>query len=150
MKAYAIVIACLLFSGVGSAQVEKILHATFDVDTLEALSFDITGEYVIEKWAGNMILIETVVKLYDANSNVLKFFIKEGRYDLELKMENGISSLSSKNNRSHPIKTSKGECVEETFIKVLIPENFKIENDKKIVRVLEEEELPTTSTDNEN
>ncbi|HEB62533.1 MAG TPA: hypothetical protein ENI82_05210 [Bacteroidetes bacterium] len=148
MKAYAILVACLLSFGVANAQVEKILHATFNIDTLETLSFDIAGEYHIEKWAGNMILAETVVKLYDANSHILDYFIKEGRYDLELKMENGITSLVSKNNRSHPIKTSKGECFEETFIKLLIPEDFNIENDKKIVRESkEEEEVPTTSTD---
>ena len=149
MKAYAIIVACLLCCGVANAQLEKILHATFPVDTLETLSLDIAGDYEIEKWAGNMILAETTVKLYDAGGSILKHFIKEGRYDLELKMEDSIASLVSKDNRSHPIRTSKGECFEETFTKLLIPEDFKVESKTKLIRE-SEEETPVTSTETGN
>ena len=150
MKACATLVLWLLFFGVADAQLEKILHATYEVDSLETISLEIAGEYVIEKWAGNMILAETTVKLYDGSKNILKHFIDNGRYDLVLSMEGKNAKLSSSITRNNPIRTKNGECYELTFTKLLVPEDYRVENNNMLVVDSPKQEIPMTSKQNEN
>ena len=51
----------IFFFQVASAQLTKVLHQTFEIDSVENVSISVVGEYEIEKWAGNNILTETKI-----------------------------------------------------------------------------------------
>jgi hypothetical protein len=140
MKFYTTLVCFILFCGLANAQLEKNIHSTFRVDSIESLTLNLSGDIKIEKWAGNMILAETNVKLYDAGGNVLKYFIEKGRYDLALTTEGSEGELASIDLRRAPIRTKNGECYEIVSIKLLVPEEFEVTADNKLTRPIKVEE----------
>jgi len=146
MKFYTTLVALLLFCGLANAQHEKNIHKTFQIDSVDILSINLSGDNIsIEPWAGNMILAQTNIKLFDAGSRgILKYFVDQGRYDLVLsEIENGEADLSSTKQKRAPIITKNGECREEVTVKLLVPEDFIInENQSQMIREKKEEEIP--------
>lgn len=146
MKFISTLFTLLLFCGLANAQHEKNIHETFQIDSIDILSLNLSGDNItVETWAGNMILAQTNIKLYDAGSpGILKYFVEQGRYELLLSdIENGQADLSSTKQKRAPIVTKNGECREEVTVKLLVPEDFIInENQSQMVREKKEEELP--------
>ncbi len=65
------------------AQLQKVLHRPFEVDSARVIVLDLYGEYEVQPWAGDNILVEMTVKLYQASDGLLKHFIeKEKRYEM--------------------------------------------------------------------
>lgn len=141
--------AMLLFAATANAQLQKILHQSFDIEEVTAISLDLHGEYEIEKWAGNTILTETHVQIYDATPSILRFFVENGRYDIEGSFSNETSfAMVSKDKVRKSLKTKEGECYEFIKVRILVPEDFTILDQKQLVKNTEQEELPVTSKDN--
>ena len=142
--------AMLLFAATANAQLQKILHQSFDVEEITAISLDLHGEYEIEKWAGNTILTETHIQLYDASPSILRFFVENGRYEIEGTASNETNfAMVSKDKVRKSLKTKHGECYEFIKVRILVPEDFTIVSQNKLVKNTEQEDLPVTSTDNE-
>jgi len=124
----------MLFALTAEAQLQKILHQSFEIEEVASISLDLYGEYEIEKWAGNTILTETSIQLYDANPNIFKFLVKNGRYEIESGGEGELFSLTSKDKQRRSIKTKEGECFEFVKLKIFIPEDFEIVDTKNLKR----------------
>ena len=117
----------LLFSTFSlSAQLEKTIHQTFDVADFDAISIDLIGDTTkIVAWAGNTILTETKVKLYDASKSILTHFMeKEQRYAIQSDSIGQELKLVSVHTERKPIRTRSGECPEYINIRVFVPEDF--------------------------
>jgi len=140
MKIFMALFISLFYFQISSAQLTKVLHQTFDIGEAETVSLGITGEYKIEKWAGNTIMTETSIELYDATPNILKYFVKAGRYEIEGEENNTSYKLASKNAERKAIRTKQGECYEFVKIRVFVPEDFDIVNDNSLVRMSPDEE----------
>ena len=109
-------------------QLRKVIHATFDTEQSTSINFDIYDEYEVQLWAGDNIMIETTVKLYEGSAGILKFFIEQGRYEIEGKLEGEVLAMVSKDKERRPIKTKNGECFEQVNHKIFLPDNF-VQND---------------------
>lgn len=116
------------------AQIKKTLHKTYEIDSVNAISMDLIGEYEVLTWAGSSVLVETSVELYDANINIFKFFLKEGRYKIDLNLDGQTAAFVSHDKVRKTIKTSNGQCWEIVKSKIYIPEEFVIIDETKMVR----------------
>lgn len=118
------------------AQLEKTIHQTFFIDDASSISVDLIGDSIsIVPWAGNTILTETKVELYDASPSILAHFLeKEQRYAIEADTTTSTLKLFSVNQERKPIRTRTGECPEIVQIRVFYPDNFAKEGDTKLVK----------------
>lgn len=107
------------------AQHQKYIHQTFELDTATTLVLDLYGEFVIEKWVGSSVMIETKASLYDASEAVFEHFLEQGRYLTEVTLEAGVLKLTSKDKERKEIKTSAGPRREEVQVRVFIPKNLQ-------------------------
>lgn len=131
-----------------SAQVQQITHQTFELsDSITMVELDIFGTYQVEPWAGNAILLETQVRLYNASQNILDHLLKIGRYELEEQPAGSLLRLVSKDKERPTIKTSKGECFEEVEQLIYIPEEFIPDREDRWRRPAREPETVSPSVD---
>jgi hypothetical protein len=143
-----ILLLSLLFLSINAnAQLQKIIHQSFDIDQITTISLDIQGEYEIEKWAGNTILTETHIQLYDASPSILRYFVEqEKRYDIIGSVYSETSfSLVSFDKVRKPLKTKYGEAFEFVKVRILVPEEFNISDPKTLVKNTKQEEMPVTA-----
>lgn len=137
-----ICIVMFLFTGLQLlAQQERSFHQNFTAEKYASVSINIPQEVTVEHWAGNTILTELSVEIYDVTPAVFKHFINEDRYSFTLE-ENGETAATIKytvENRQ-PIRTREGEVYEFIRIRLLVPETFDISDPTKIVRQLEVED----------
>ncbi|MFK7933625.1 MAG: hypothetical protein AB8G22_08945 [Saprospiraceae bacterium] len=117
------------------------MHQTFLLEEVDLVSLNIAGDVAVEKWAGNTILTETRVKIFDSSRGIINYFIKAGRYDI-VEEEFGSEGilLASKDNIRRPIKTQTGECREEIVVRIFIPEDFDDDGSGRLRRQEEEEQ----------
>ncbi|HFA51103.1 MAG TPA: hypothetical protein ENJ95_18985 [Bacteroidetes bacterium] len=129
---FSFCLATLSFS-----QLEKTIHQTFDVSQSNAISFDLVSDStVIVPWAGNNVLTETKIELYDASPSILKHFIeKDQRYAIQADSTSGVFRLSSVKMKREPIRTKNGECYENVQIRLFVPDDFELQGKNKLVRV---------------
>ena len=127
----------LLCTSLAQAQLEKTIHQTFFIEDFSSISVELVSDSMaIVPWAGNTILTETKVELYEASPSILAHFMeKEQRYAIEADTTGGAFQLYSVNQERKPIRTRFGECPEIVYIRVFVPDNFKKESDTKFVKV---------------
>ena len=120
------------------AQLEKVLHQTIDVDSINTIQVDIKGDVEIEIWVGNTILTETSVQLYDATPGIFKHFIEtEKRYEVVSETNNSAIRLYSFDSVRNSIRTKRGECFESVKVKVYIPDVFEVNDNLTMTRKIE-------------
>ncbi len=114
-----------------SAQNQRFIHCTFPLDTATTLELDLFGEYTVENWVGDAVMIETQVSLYNAPEGVFNYHIEQGRYKIEEEREGETLTLKSKDKDRRPIKIPKGNPEEKVTVKVFIPDVMKPAGDKR-------------------
>ena len=118
-----------------SAQLEKVLHQTFEIGEADKINLDLKGEYKIELWAGNTVMTETQIRLTDASPAILKHFVeKEKRYELVLDNTDGIVDLYNFDKERKAIRTKNGECIEQVKLRIFVPDNFESLNDSSLTK----------------
>jgi hypothetical protein len=118
------------------AQVEKTIHQTFDIGESKSIVLDLAGDYSIHPWAGNTLMTETKVELYDASPAIMNHvYEKEQRYKIESDTLGGTIKLISFDKKREAIRTRSGTCTEIVHIKVFVPENFQSEGETTFVKV---------------
>ncbi len=122
-----------------NAQLSQVIHQTFDIDEATSISLNLVGEYEIEKWPGNTIMTETSVQIYDATPSILKHFISAGRYEILGESTDDSYGLTAKDSERKAIQTRRGDCYEFIKMRVFVPEDFDVVDQKNLVRVIEEE-----------
>ncbi|HMO40316.1 MAG TPA: hypothetical protein PKC76_12595 [Saprospiraceae bacterium] len=126
MRSLYIIGLIVLASTFLSAQNQRFIHKVFELDTAFALQLDLYGAYETELWAGNTVMVETKVSLYNASENILTHFIKEGRYEVVAELAGHTLLLSSKEKTRQPLGTLKGGTSrEEVQVRVFIPEKMQ-------------------------
>lgn len=124
----------LVISQLANAQLSKVLHQSFEIGDVKTVSLNLVGEYEIEKWAGNTILTETSIEIYDAKPGIFNHFIKEGRYEIIADVQEATAALTSKDSERKSIRTKKGECYEFIKLKIFVPDDFNIDDPINLVR----------------
>ena len=136
LRSWIVLSFLLLFAFGVVAQMERTMYQVFEIDSAQIVRFEITGEYSVEEWAGNSILVETTVQLWDANKEILGHFIKEGRYDL---VADSTTDPHPRDVRIYtkfidrkPLKRRDGQkCLEIAVTKIFVPDTFYISEDRQ-------------------
>lgn len=139
--AEALVCLLVLCSAPSFGQLQKVFHQTIALEDISDVQMDLYGDYTVEAWAGDNILIETNVKLYQASDAILNFFIEQGRYAIESDTSNATTlRLFSKDKERRTIKTRNGECFEVVENRIYLPDDFTKSGDHGWVRTKREDE----------
>lgn len=118
------------------AQMERTIYQVFAVDSTTAINLDLAGLYEVHTWAGNSVLVETNIQIWNASPEILKHLIENGRYDVQ---SDTISAqeitIKTKERNRKPLKFQNVECTEIATAKVLVPDTFIVaEDNKRITR----------------
>ncbi len=123
-----------------SAQQKKILHNTYDLDSIKTIHIDIYDKPEIVMWSGNYLMTETKVELYLATQGIFKFYIeKKKRYDFVPTVNGTSFTLKSKDNTRKRIRTKKGECPEIVKVKIFIPDTYEAKGNNTWVSTIKED-----------
>ncbi len=126
----------LSFAFASYGQLEKTIHQTFDLSEKSTILLDLHGAYTIVPWAGNNVLVETKVQLFNSSAAVLKHFVeKDQRYLIEADTAAaGTVKLVSHDKKRASLRTKSGaESTEIVETRIFVPENFAIRDDKTLV-----------------
>lgn len=131
---FLLVFSCLLTPAF--AQLEKTLHQTFEVKEVKAITVNIPADYEVLSWPGDVILVETNVKLEQANAAIMSYVVENGRYQIQFEgNKDGSYLMSYKNPNPQKLKTKFGLCDEVVNIRIFVPESFEISDKTQIRRI---------------
>lgn len=120
---------CLVFAGHLSAQMERTVYQVFEVDSVQTVTLDIVGFTYPELhvWAGNSVMTEANIQVWDASPEVVNFLIGEGRYAFESERNADTLRVFTKVRQRKDIKLPgmRTKCVEQTTVKVFIPDIYE-------------------------
>jgi hypothetical protein len=139
-RIFGLLVFSLFFSAACFGQLEKTLHQTFDLGEKTTLMLDLYGEYAIVPWAGNNILVETNVQLFNSTTSVLKHFIeKDMRYQINADTtQSATLVLVSHDKKRIGLRTKTGAASTEVITtKVFVPEDFIVKDEKTLVKEAE-------------
>lgn len=143
---FSLLLFSVLLCPAANAQLEKLLHQTFETKGVQEITLDLSGnEITVESWAGNLIMTETKITLENATPAILEHFIKMGRYEVLENRPEGATSLTlvSKDKERRAIKSTKGEFKETVNVRVFMPEFFSASNEKgPWTRRIEQTDMP--------
>lgn len=106
-------------------------NSSFDLVDLDSLHFE--SKHSIEAWAGNTILVETTISISQGRAEIVDFFVKQGRYQINFDSVGTSRALTENTPKRKVIRTKEGPCAEKIFYKVFIPDVFVWEGDRPTV-----------------
>jgi hypothetical protein len=111
-------------------QLEKTIHQTFNVTDATNIAVQVSGDFKVENWPGDAVLVETSIKLENATNAILKHVVETGRYTIVLEDQGNGSNflLKEQNTKRAKINTKNGLVNETIEIKIFIPSFFDISN----------------------
>ena len=121
---YTFVYLASLYTPIPSSA--QVIHQSFEIGERKAITLSLDIPYEVETWAGNTILTETKVKMENIPPNILKHFVKQGRYEIVQNLSDSEIALSLKELDRRPIRTKNGEAEETINIRVFVPENCTV------------------------
>ena len=127
MPIWAILFIFLGSINVLMAQRATTYHQTFPLsESISSVIVDISYPFQVEKWPGNAIMVETNVKMKNISRQTMDFFIDQGRFDVVSIDNLNQLKLEMKPMVRKTITTRQGDCKEDIFFKVYIPESIAI------------------------
>ena len=133
MKSLFFLLCFFSISLAANAQLAKTIHQTFDLGEAETVDLNVQGDIEIEAWAGNSVMTETKIELYDATPAVLKYFVEElGRYEIEAQERGAGLALVSKDQTRRSIQYKGQQCYETTKTKIFVPDTYEIVGDTQL------------------
>ncbi|MCB0532237.1 MAG: hypothetical protein H6574_20235 [Lewinellaceae bacterium] len=112
-----------------AAQMERTVYQVFEVDSAKTVTLDIVGFTYPELhvWAGNSILTEANIQVWEASPEIVNFLIEQGRYAFEKEIEGDVLRIFTKIRKREDIKLPgmHTKCVEQTTVKVFIPDIYE-------------------------
>jgi membrane protease subunit (stomatin/prohibitin family) len=95
---------------------------------------EIAGDYEIIHWAGNSLLVETRIQIFNANPQILDYLVEQGRYAVLIDtLPDYRLFLRSKETNRKVIKTRLGTCTEFSAVRFFVPDNFYWTDDRKSI-----------------
>ncbi|MCC6460990.1 MAG: hypothetical protein IT260_11000 [Saprospiraceae bacterium] len=129
IKRMIAVCSSCFFLGQLSAQMERTVYQVFEVDSIQNISLDIVGFTYPELhvWAGNSIMTEANIQVWEAAPEVVNELIKQGRYAFESEKTGDLLRVFTKVRKREDFKLPgmKTKCVEQTTVKVFIPDIYE-------------------------
>jgi hypothetical protein len=127
-----IIMGAMLLLGVLTvtvAQNKRTIYQTFETDSAKTILLDLVGFTDIEiiGWAGNTVLTEVTVQLWDASPTILDHFVDLGRYKFEFKRDGETASITTQTRERKVIKTKisgPNGCLELSAVKIFVPDNY--------------------------
>lgn len=116
------------------AQVDKVIHQTFEVGAAKKINITVTGERVdIRPTKGSRVLVETTVELSNANARLLDYIVNNGRYDLVSTQNQTNNELELSSIKTRNVIMIRGkECKEKISYVIYIPESVEYANNSTI------------------
>ena len=112
-----------------SAQMERTVYQVFEVDSIQTVVLDIVGFTYPELhvWAGNNILTEANIQVWEASPEIVNYLIEQGRYAFDSEKKDDVLRVFTKIRKREDIKLPgmKTKCVEQTTVKVFIPDIYE-------------------------
>lgn len=112
-----------------SAQMERTVYQVFEVDSIQTVILDIVGFTYPELhvWAGNNILTEANIQVWEASPEIVNYLIDQGRYAFDFEKKEDVLRVFTKIRKREDIKLPgmKTKCVEQTTVKVFIPDIYE-------------------------
>ena len=129
----------LALASVARAQYSKTIHTTFEARGVDRVDIRVVDSLTVEHWAGDMILVQTDVRVYRATEGLFKYLVGEAdRYGVTGSRDGATLHLQSAVPDRKIIEASAGTLREETRVKVLLPEEFSGEGAGPYVRQTED------------
>ncbi len=125
------IFAVLLASTGLFGQIERSFYQSYEVDSVQRINLNLPEDFELYEWAGNTILVETHIQLFDATPTLLDFFVKQKRYEMAVTKTPEAIELAPFLADRKPIRTSRGECTEVVSVKVFVPDTFEWAVDDK-------------------
>jgi hypothetical protein len=148
MKIRHLFLLCCCFAAMlpfANAQMERTIYQVFPADSTPVISIDIPGTYEIVAWAGDNIMTETKIQVWNASPDIVKFLIENGRYHLVADTKEQSLAIATKIKERKPIKTPRGECTEIITVKIFVPDMYEwSKNDMKTLRIKTTTVAPAT------
>ena len=118
----------LFLPPLSEAQVHKSFHQIFEMsDSVSTIELKLVGEYEWEHWAGNTIMLQTKVELYDASQATLDYFWeKDERYKVEGQGGGKKMLLFALKQERPGIKVGGVQCFEIVKQRLFIPDTFEL------------------------
>lgn len=108
-----------------SAQMERTIYQVFPADSIPTIQLDLThATYEIVAWAGDNLMVETNIRVWNASPEIVKHLIELGRYELVAEKKEQSLLIGHKLKERKPIKTPRGECTEIAQIKLFVPDMY--------------------------
>lgn len=118
----------ILLQGYAFAQMERTVYQVFEVDSVQTVTLDVVGFTYPELhvWAGNNILTEANIQVWDASPEIVNFLIEQGRYAFEEEKEGDALRIFTKVRKREDIKLPgmHSKCVEQTTVKIFVPDIY--------------------------
>jgi membrane protease subunit (stomatin/prohibitin family) len=116
------------------AQMERTMHQVLELDSVQTIALEIAGDYEIIHWAGNSLLVETRIQIFNANPQILDYLVEQGRYAVLIDtLPDYRLFLRSKETNRKVIKTRLGTCTEFSAVRFFVPDNFYWTDDRKSI-----------------
>lgn len=121
--------AFLLVPTIAAAQMERTVYQTFTLDSISTFQLDVVGftEVEVKSWAGNTVLSEVQIELWDASPEILNFMVENGRYRFLFEKKGTNARIASEQRDRKLVKTklSNGAaCRETTVLRIFVPEHY--------------------------
>jgi len=127
-----ILLLCTLWFATGvSAQMERTVYQVFEVDSVQTVTLDIVNFTYPELhiWAGNSILTEANIQIWDASPEIVNDLIKEGRYAFDSEKSNESLRIFTTQRKREDVRRqgTPSKFVEQTTIKVFVPDIYEFD-----------------------
>lgn len=126
---YIFFLGLSLLSIRASAQMERTVYQVFEVDSIQTVTLDIVGFTYPELhvWAGNSIMTEANIQVWDASPEIVNYLIEQGRYAFDSEKTTDALRVFTKVRKREDIKLPGmlKKCVEQTTIKVFVPDIYE-------------------------
>jgi|GEM_PF-643954 hypothetical protein len=111
------------------AQMERTVYQTFSLDSVTTFQLDVVGftEVEVKTWAGNTVLSEVQIQLWDASPEILNFMVDNGRYRFLFDKKGSFARIASEQRDRKLVKTklSNGAaCQEITRLRIFLPDTY--------------------------
>ena len=125
LRLWCMVLSFAVALPLAQAQFSKTIHNSIEADSADVITVDLAGEVSVEPWAGNTILVETQIRLYNATKGVFEYFVEQaGRYDVLHEQSGNSLRVYSKDMARKIIQTKHGQSEEEVTVRVMLPRAF--------------------------
>ena len=128
---FSALLATFLFSAEKvNAQMERTIYQTFEIDSAATVTLDLVGftEVEVKAWAGNTILTEVNIQLWEASPDILNYFVENGRYKFGFEKKDDKVSINTQVRERKVIKTKlsgPGGCQEIATLRIFVPDNYQ-------------------------